>query len=179
MAKKPSNLVTVGRISTVFGVKGWVKVHSETEPRENIFKYSPWWLKTKHGVKTYEVEDYRPHGNGLIAHLQGIDERDQAEALGRVEIAIDRSQLVDLAEGDYYWSQLIGLRVVSEFGEQPQDIGVVSNMMETGANDVLVVVGDDLSIDRNQRLVPYVPEQFVLSVELEQGIIRVDWDPEF
>lgn len=179
MAKKPSNLIAVGRISTVYGVKGWVKVHSETEPRDNIFQYSPWWLKTRHGVKTYEVDEFRPHGSGLVAHLVGVDDRDQAQALGRVEIAIDRSQLAELAEGDYYWSQLIGLRVVSEFGSQPQDLGVVKNLLETGANDVLEVVGDELSIDQNKRLVPYIPEQFVIAVDLEQGLIRVNWDPEF
>lgn len=179
MAKKPSNLITVGRISTVFGVKGWVKVHSETEPRENLFQYSPWWLKTKHGVKTYEVDEYRAHGNGLIAHLKGVDDRDQAEALGRVEIAIDRSQLAALEEGEYYWSQLIGLRVITDFESQERDLGVVTNLMETGANDVLVVQGDASSIDLNRRLVPYIPGQFVTSVDLDQGRLRVDWDPEF
>ena len=81
MTNKGSNLISVGRISSVFGIKGWVKIHSDTEPKENIFEYSPWWLKTKHGVKTFECDEYKPHGNGLIAHLKGIDDRTQAEAL--------------------------------------------------------------------------------------------------
>jgi len=179
VASKPSNLITVGHIGAVFGIKGWVKIHSETQPKDNIFQYSPWWLKTRHGVKTFEVDEHQAHGTGHIAHLRGIDDRDQAETLARVEIAIDRSQLSDLSEGDYYWSQLIGLRVITVFGGLKQDLGTVSNLMETGSNDVLVVQGDGQSLDHKQRLIPYLPGQFVLAVELDQGQMQVDWDPEF
>lgn len=179
MTKKSSNLITVGRISAVFGVKGWVKVHSDTQPRENIFQYSPWWLKTKHGVKTFECDDFRPHGNGLIAHLKGIDDREQAELLARVEIAIDKTQLPSLDGDEYYWSQLVGLRVTSTFAEQAVDLGTVVKLIETGANDVLVVQGDEQSLDRRERLLPYVPEQFIVGIDLTAGVITVDWDPEF
>ncbi|WP_317931545.1 ribosome maturation factor RimM [Halioxenophilus sp. WMMB6] len=179
MATKQSNLVTVGRIGSVFGIKGWLKIHSETEPQDNIFQYSPWWLKTKHGVKTFECDEYQPHGNGLIAHLQGVDDRDQAAALTGVEIAIDRAQLPELDSGEFYWSQLIGLRVITEFDGKRQDLGKVAKLIETGANDVLVVQGDDNSIDLKERLVPYLPEQYVTAVDLDTGVMTVDWDPEF
>ena len=84
-----------------------------------------------------------------------------------------------LDEGEYYWDQLQGLAVYTQFNGERQRLGVVSKLFETGANDVLVVLGDAQSIDQRERLVPYVPGQFVLSVDLQAGEILVDWDPEF
>ena len=177
--ERRSNLVDVGRIATVFGVKGWVKILSETQPMENIFSYGTLWLKTKHGVKAIEVDEYRPHGKGFVAHIKGLDDRDEAQELGRVTIAVERGQMPDLDAGDYYWHQLEGLKVVTEYDGQSSVLGRVAELMETGANDVLVVKADTSSIDDTDRLIPYVPEQFVTSVDLEAGQITVNWDPEF
>jgi 16S rRNA processing protein RimM len=174
-----SNLVNVGRITAVFGIKGWVKVHSYTEPQENLFEYHPWFLKTAHGVKQVEIDDARPHGDAFVAHIVGVDDRNLAMEYTAVDIAIERDQLADLDEGEYYWDQLQGLSVYTQFNGERQRLGVVSKLFETGANDVLVVQGDSQSIDQRERLVPYVPGQFVLSVDLESGEILVDWDPEF
>lgn len=179
MVEKKSGLIPVGKITTVFGIKGWVKIHSDTQPKENIFKYDPLWLKTRHGVKVFECDQFQPHGNGLIAHLKGVDDRNAAEQLAGVEIAIDRQQLEPLDSGEYYWSQLIGLRVTTHFDDQSKDLGIVKRIVETGANDVLVVVGDQQSIDTRERLIPYVPEQFIVEVNLDSGNILVDWDSEF
>ena len=179
MVDKRSNLIPVGRINGAFGIKGWVKIHSDTQPQENIFQYSPWWLKTRHGVKQFECDEFRTHGNGWIAHLKGVDDRDVADSLARVEVAIDRSQLPELEIGEYYWSQLIGLRVIAELTTGEQDLGAVTRLLETGANDVLVVKGDDHSLDNTERLIPYIPEQFIKVIDIDAGVIRVDWDPEF
>ncbi len=177
--KKRSNLVDVGRITTVFGVKGWVKIHSDTEPRENIFSYSPWWIKTRHGVKEVEILECRPHGNTLVAHIKGIDDRDAAREICQVNIAVERDQISELEPGEYYWYQLEGLVVITQFNGQKLRLGTVSRMLETGANDVLVIQGDSDSIDQKERLVPYVPEQFITSIDLDAGEIIVDWDPDF
>lgn len=177
--QKPSNLIDVGRISSVFGVKGWVKIHSQTEPPENIFNYNPLWLKTKHGVKAVEVDDQRPHGKILVAHIKGVDSRDQAEALCQVTVAVEKDQLPQLDAGDFYWHQLIGLRVVSEFDGNSVLLGNVTRLLETGANDVLVVLGNSESIDQNERLIPYIPDQFIKTIDIDEGVIKVDWDPEF
>ncbi len=174
-----SNLVNVGRITAVFGIKGWVKVHSYTEPQENLFEYHPWFLKTAHGIKQVEIDDARPHGDAFVAHIVGVDDRNLAMEYTAVDIAIERDQLADLDEGEYYWDQLQGLSVYTQFSGERQRLGVVSKLFETGANDVLVVQGDAQSIDQRERLVPYVPEQFVLSVDISAGEILVDWDPEF
>ena len=174
-----SNLVNVGRITAVFGIKGWVKVHSYTEPQENLFEYHPWWIKTAHGVKKVEIDDVRPHGDAFVAHIVGVDDRDKAMEFTAVDIAIERDLMPELDDGEYYWDQLEGLAVYTQFAGARQRLGIVSKLFETGANDVLVVVGDAGSIDQKERLVPYVPGQFVLSVDLSAGEILVDWDPEF
>jgi 16S rRNA processing protein RimM len=179
MSENSLDLVNVGRITAVFGIKGWVKIHSYTEPQENLFEYHPWWLKTKHGIKKVEIDDARPHGDAFVAHIVGVDDRDIAMEYTAIDIAIERDLLPELTSGEYYWSQLEGLAVISGFDGKSQRLGVVAKLFETGANDVLVVAADAASIDERERLIPYVPEQFVLSVDLIAGEILVDWDPEF
>ena len=178
MSANSSNLVNVGRITAVYGIKGWVKVHSYTEPQDNLFSYHPWWIKTPHGVKQIEIDEARPHGDAYVAHIKGVDDRDLAASYTACDIAVERALLSELDEGEYYWHQLEGLAVYTNVGGE-QRLGVVSKMMETGANDVLVVQGDGQSIDQRERLIPYVPGQFVVSVDLQAGRILVDWDPEF
>lgn len=174
-----SNLLNVGRITSVFGIKGWVKIRSQTEPAENIFNYQPWYLKTKHGVKTMELAKWQPHGKGFVAQIVGVDDRNTAELLCPVDIAIEKEALEELDEGEFYWHQLENLRVISDFEGQSYDFGTVKKILPTGANDVLVVVGDGQSIDQKERLIPYVLEQFVNDINIADGIIRVDWDPDF
>jgi 16S rRNA processing protein RimM len=174
-----SNLLSIGRVTSVFGIKGWVKIHSQTEPAENIFNYQPWYLKTKHGVKPIELAEWRPHGKGFVAQIVGIDDRNQAELLCPVDIAIEKDRLEALETGEFYWHQLEGLRVISDFEGQVYDFGTVKKILPTGANDVLVVVGDEQSMDQKERLIPYLPGQFVTDINLADGIIRVDWEPDF
>lgn len=174
-----SKLLNVGRITSVFGIKGWVKIHSQTEPADNIFDYQPWLLKTKHGVKPIELAQWRPHGKGFVAQIVGIDDRNQAELLCPVDIAVEKDVLETLDEGEFYWHQLEGLRVFSDFEGQTYDFGTVKKILPTGANDVLVVVGDGQSMDQKERLIPYVPDQFVTDINIADGIIRVDWEPDF
>jgi 16S rRNA processing protein RimM len=201
-----SNLITVGEIAGAYGVKGWVKVKSHTQPVENILQYTPWWLKTRHGVKQVEVDESQQRSQGLAVHIVGLDDRDEAAALFGVKIAIERDQLPSLEAGEYYWDQLIGLTVISDFEGRQYHLGRVTGLLETGANDVLVVRGaaDTVAIegqakekpateepaqvepgsgaaiaDDRERLIPYLPGQVVTQIDLDQGIMRVDWDPDF
>ena len=172
-----SGLIDVGRLVAPYGIKGWLKLHSQTDPVGNIFDYQPWLLKTAHGVRPFELLEWRPHGKFYVVQIKGICDRNAAELLCPVTVAVDKTILPELREGDYYWHQLQGCRLV--LANSTQDLGVVRRIMATGANDVLVVQGDDASIDQRERLVPYVLGQFVKEVNLDLGIITVDWDPDF
>lgn len=162
--------VTMGRVSGAFGVRGWLKVRSDCEPVEQLLEYSPWQLDTGAGWRSHVLVEGKVHGSGLIAKLADIDDREQARELAGADIAVDRSQLPALAEGEYYWNDLIGLGVVTRDG---QELGQVSGLMQTGTNDVLVVSGE------RERLIPFIREQVVLAVDAEARRIEVDWDPDF
>ena len=161
--------VLLGRINAAYGLKGWVKVFSYTDPLEEILKYNPWTLRRRDVDKQVEIEQGRKHGKGLVARLAGAENRDHADALIGNEIW---GQLPDLEEGDFYWHQLHGMVVENEVGEI---LGSVDHMMETGANDVMVVEPTLESIDDKKRLIPYVDEQVVVDVDLEGGRIVVNW----
>lgn len=163
--------IVVGRINGLHGVRGWVKVFSHTQPRDNILSYRTWYLLRNGQWQATELLDGRQQGKGIVARLKGYDDRDQAVALMETDVAIRREQLAAAAPGEYYWAELQGLRVVNAEGIE---LGVVDHLLETGANDVLVVRDGEA-----ERLIPYVPGQFVLGVSLEEGLIKVDWDAEF
>ncbi len=176
MVIDPSEHATVGRISGVFGIKGWVKINSATEPESNIFDYHPWWVKVRKEWVKVDVDQYQQHKDGWIAHIKDIDDRTEAEKLKLLDIFVDKTQFGKLKPGEFYWHQLIGLRVITEQANtSARDLGVVEELMETGANDVLVVRADDNSFDDRERLIPYVPDVYVKSVDTESARIVVDW----
>lgn len=160
----------VGTVAGVFGVKGWIKVRSETDPLTNILGYSPWYLKSgqSNQWRRHDLEQGQRHNKGLIAHLKGCDDRDMAAGLVGCQIAVDRSQLPETGEGEYYWSDLIGLVVENRQG---RTLGRVNDIMQTGANDVLVVQNGE-----NELLIPYVPGHYIDKVEIDQGKMIVDWE---
>ncbi len=167
----------VGRVTSAHGIKGWVKVMSFTDPIENIFQYQPWYLRGADGWQPVELSGSRQQGKAWLAQINQCQDRTQAETefVGR-EIAIPKDALPPAGEGEYYWRELIGLRVRLTSGE---DVGVVKTLIATGANDVLVVKGDANSIDRRERLIPWVPEQFIREVNVQDGWLEADWNPDF
>lgn len=162
--------ISVGKISGVFGVKGWVKVFSFTDPRENILTYSPWLLIKGDEIKTVDVVDGQLQGKTIVAQLDGVNDRDQAASLMGWDVFITRDQLPKAAKGEYYWSELIGLAVETIDGVQ---LGIVDSLLETGANDVVIVHGD------RERVIPFLQGQTIINVDLDAGRLIVDWDPEF
>ena len=156
----------LGRISGIYGVKGWVKVFSYTRPAENILNYPSWYLKHRDEETLYKVREGRPQGKGLVASLEGIEDRDIARLLVGADIYIERDQLPSLPEGEFYWTDLLGLQVINRQG---QSLGEVVEILETGANDVLVVKGE------SRELIPWVWGTYLLDVDLEAGRITVDW----
>ena len=164
------DLIHVGKISGVFGVKGWVKVFSYTDVREDILDYAPWLLKKANAIKNIDVVDGGLHGNAVIAKLDGIDDRDAAAALMGFDIFISPDQLPEPDEGEYYWSDLIGLSVVNQEGIE---LGKISSLMETGANDVVIIDGE------KQHCIPFLQGHTILNIDLEKGLMLVDWDADF
>ena len=166
-----TELISVGEISGVFGIKGWVKVFSLTEPRENILTYSPWILKKGSEVKEVKLIDGKRQGKSVVASIEGISDRNVAESFCGWEILINKSQLPETEEGVYYWADLVGLLVQTEQGV---NLGVVDYLLETGANDVLVVKDDE-----QERLIPFINGQVVKKIDLAGKQMIVDWDPDF
>ena len=163
-----NRVVPLGHVSGVHGVKGWVKIHSLTDPREAIFEYQPWLM----GDSRVEVRfsQGKKHGSRLIALFEDINDRESAEELVHQSIAVYRDQFPETEAGEYYWADLVGLNVELEDGTA---LGTIESLLATGANDVLVVKGD------RERLIPFVQEQYVKRVDQENGVVVVDWDLDF
>ena len=169
---KDDEHIIVGKINGVYGVKGWVKVYSYTDPREAISQYSPWYLK-QHGVwKVIKIEACKPQAKTVIAKIEGCDDRDAAMLFSGTEVSIKPEQLSPLGEERYYWRDLIGLRVQNQ---EKFDFGTVKSLMETGANDVLVIKSDE----GKETLIPWIMNQVVIQVNLDDGLMIVDWDSDF
>jgi 16S rRNA processing protein RimM len=165
--------VPVGKISGVFGIKGWVKVYSYTDPRQNILNYSPIFISRKGEWVALEVLSGRIQGKGIVLGLKGINDPDQALTLIGSELAIYKEQLKPTGKNDYYWSQLIGLTVTNHHDEV---MGQVDSLLETGAHDVLVVKD---KTSNTERLIPFVLDDIVLDVDLDSQAIKVDWELDY
>jgi 16S rRNA processing protein RimM len=159
--------VILGRISGLFGVRGWVRLFSYTEPREAVLQYKGLLLGRNGDWQSVEVAEGQRHGKSVILRLEGFDDRDQAVRLIGTEIGADRSELPEPEEGHFYWSDLTGLTVVHRDGTE---LGKVKDMLETGAHDVMVVEGEQ------KRLIPFVTNEVVLNVDFNEKVINVDWE---
>jgi 16S rRNA processing protein RimM len=159
-------------VSGAFGIRGEAKLESWTEPRAAIFNYQPWILRDVHGNER-ELRGVRGKQTGkyTVASFPDVTDRDAIEAMRGTEIYVPRSALPPPSEGEYYWVDLEGLRVVTVDGVS---LGEVSHLFATGANDVLVARDDE-----RERMIPFVTPQYVTSVDFQNGVVTVDWDPEF
>lgn len=165
-------MVVVGTVGAPFGVHGWVRVFSFTEPAERLVDYTPWHVATADAWRQVRAA-VRPHGRGFVARIDGASDRDAAQALRGWRIGVAADQLPPLADDEHYWRDLVGQQVVSAPapGRPEQSLGVVASVFATGAHDVLVVADGD-----RERLIPFV-RQFVRHVDERAGRMVVDWDP--
>lgn len=165
--------LVMGKIVDAFGIKGWVKIHPFTEEVDTLATFGEWII----GDKVFEVQDVNVHGGvSLIAKLKGIEDRTQAEALKHAKIQIDRNQLpkTDTEEDEYYWMDLIDLKVINQ---SDVVLGKIIRLFSTGDVDVLVVQTESTepNLKPKEIMIPYV-EAYVLSVSLDEKTIRVDWE---
>ncbi|MFT4653549.1 MAG: 16S rRNA processing protein RimM [Kangiellaceae bacterium] len=172
-----SDILIIGSIGAPYGVKGWVKINSFTQNKDSVFDYAPWNINlSQGGNQVLKVDQWRYHAKSLVAKLEGVDDRTAAELVKNAQISIQSSQLPEL-DNDFYWKDLIGMQVVTDQG---YDMGVVKDMFETGANDVMLVkakIND--AFGQKERMLPFLHDSVVLSVSKDGNIITVDWDPAF
>ena len=169
-ADKNIQLITVGRFGAAYGVKGWLRIHSFTEPVDNILAYQPWLVKLQGGWQSITLVDSRKLNKGIIATIASCNNKETTALYRNAEIAIQRNQLPALADDEFYWTDLQNLSVHTVTGER---LGVVDYILPTGANDVLVVKG------KREHLIPYLPDTVIKKIDLANGEIIVDWDPNF
>ncbi len=165
-----SDWVVVGRFGRPHGVKGFVTVLSFTEPRDNILHYTDWHARLNNQWQRLPLQNLEMNNKFILTQVEGYRDRDEVARLTNIEIAVKREQLPVLQQGEYYWHQLQGMNVVSLQGVL---LGSVSEMMATGSNDVLVVIGE------KRHLIPYLPGRSIIEVDDSQRVITVDWDTDF
>ncbi|MFM2486512.1 ribosome maturation factor RimM [Celerinatantimonas yamalensis] len=171
------DVVIVGRLGAVYGIKGWLKINSFTEQHEAIFDYPNWLIGQDNQWQSVVITEWRRHNNALIAKFEGYDAREQSQTLTGMEIGIASDQLATLADDEFYWRDLLGMKVVNRQG---YDLGQVTDLMETGSNDVLVVKANlKDAFGKKERLIPFIESQMIDSVDQQAQVITVDWDPDF
>lgn len=162
--------VTLGRIGAPWGVQGWVRVQSAARPPESILDFPCWWVGSGDNARCLHVLSSRANPRGIAVRLEGCDDRNAAVALRHAAISVPVEELPEPDDGEWYWHELIGLQVETTDGTA---LGRVDHLLETGANDVLVV--------RNgrERLIPWIPDEVIRAIDPDAGRMVVDWDPEF
>jgi 16S rRNA processing protein RimM len=166
-------MVVMGRVTAPFGVKGWVKIYALTAQLGNLRDYPVWWLGHDGDWREMRIAAAKVHGNTLVAQFAGIEDREAAVALKGLEVAVPRSQLPGAAENEFYWADLIGLRVVNT---EQHEFGRVVRVMQTGANDVLVVASGNGT--EREVLIPFIAGA-IKQVDLAAGVISVDWGKDY
>lgn len=162
--------VIIGKIGAPYGVQGWVKIHSFTNPKSNLFTY-PLLLEASQNWLAVKIDHFKPHGDGFVAKLADISDRNQAALITNLNLAVTRDNLPELDTEQYYLTDLIGLTV---YNEKDIELGQVADFFETGANDVIVVKSG-----KKEHLIPFVLDMYVLDIDLTTKQIRVLWDAEF
>ncbi|KGP63013.1 16S rRNA processing protein RimM [Legionella norrlandica] len=167
---KKTNWIVIGRFGRPHGIKGFVTVHSFTDPINNILRYTDWHVFLNNKWQPIKLLAIETHNKTIIAQIEGYPERESVASLTNADIAVQESQFAPLAPGEYYWYQLIGMNVINQKGES---FGKVVEIMPTGSNDVLIVQG------AKRHLIPYLPGQFVIDINESKQVITVEWDVDF
>ncbi len=166
-----NNFILMGDIGAAHGIKGWVRVRSFSEPREKLFDYGAIYQLRDGQYTLIEIEKKQTQGPRMLMKLAGINNRNDAERLTGVQLYIQQDALDILPDDEYYWHQLVGMRVIGADGET---LGQVDSLLETGTHDVLV-----LKHQNKKRMIPFVMGDIVTRISQEAQEIHVHWTPEF
>lgn len=175
--EKQQETVVVGTLGAVYGIKGWLRINAFTENAEGIFDYSPWLIGRNGQWQEIQVSQWRWHNKGLIAQLADVNDREAAQQFTGLQIAVPAEELPELEEDEFYWRDLIGLRVVNK---DNYDMGTVDHLLPTVSNDVLVVTANSNdAFGKRERLIPFIQSQYIVAVDMNAGEITVDWPADF
>lgn len=175
----PADLIQIGQLRAAYGIAGWLWVYSNTDPMANLFNYLPWWVKTPDGWKTITVKRWRTQGKGLVVLLKDIADRNAAEQLSGVDLWISKAQLPKAGLDEFYWSELVGLTVLGlDEAGQPVNLGKITELFETGANDVMVVRATADSVDGEERMIPWHTD-VVKDIDLQAQTMLVNWGVDY
>ena len=164
-------MVIMGRVAAAHGIQGWVKIQPYTGEPDSLVDYSTWWLgDEQQGWRELDVLKSSLQGKGVVAQLMGCHDRNTAEKYKGLLVAVPRSWLPKPDEDEYYWSDLVGMDVVTLSGES---LGKVESLLDTGANQVLCVQGAEKEI-----LIPFI-SQVIEKVDIEGRVIRADWAADY
>lgn len=158
-------IVTLGKIVGTFGVQGWVKIQSFTDPPENLFEYDNWRMLRGGQWSEVEIENGRVTGKGVLAKLAGVETPEDARLYVGVELGVPRSEMPALKPGEYYWADLEGLEAR---GVNEEVLGRIDHFRTTPGGDVVIVRGE------REHWIPFVKER-ILKVDLAAGYIVLDW----
>jgi len=177
MSEESKDLYVLGKVTGYYGVKGWVKLYSYTEPKENIVRYHSLQIKRspREEWQPIQLDSGKAHGKGVVAHFSGYDNREISASLIGSELGVNRSDFKPAGKDEYYWTDLIKLQVVNLQGVE---LGQVNHLIETAAHDVLVIdsIADiDGSKTVNEILIPFVQGHYIKNVDLQEKVITVDW----
>ncbi|RIY32530.1 hypothetical protein CKF54_04630 [Psittacicella hinzii] len=174
MAKK-EKLITLGKFGSTYGYKGWIRVNSFTEEPTNIFSYANWFVNINNTLTPVKVESWKVHANHLVCKLDCLDSLEEAKAFNNLFVYVKGEDLPEL-DGEYYWKDLMGCKVFTPAG---YELGTVTQIMETGANDVLVLQAPLTdAYNRKDRMVPFI-DKYLVEVDINNKKIVIEWDPEF
>lgn len=170
-----STLMKIGQLKKPYGIKGWLWVFSDTDVHEEIFDIKPWWMKTATGMKPLTVKAWRQQGTGLVAQFEQVPDRNVAETMNGVTIWVAKDVLPEPSEDEYYWSDLVSMRVMNE---QDEYLGDITEMFETGAHDLMRVAANSDSLDAEERLIPW-HKQTVMHVDMASKTVLVAWPSDY
>lgn len=170
-----STLMKIGQLKKPYGIKGWLWVFSDTDERADIFEIEPWWMKTATGLRPLTVKAWREQGTGIVAQFEQVPDRNVAETMNGVTIWVAKEALPEPNEDEYYWSDLVGMKVINEDDEY---LGDITEMFETGAHDIMRVAATSDSLDGEERLIPW-HKQTVADVDMVAKTVHVLWQSDY
>lgn len=180
----PDDAVEVARVQDAWGIKGWLRVQPHAADPQALFSSRRWFLQPPAGKprpkdapplpRLLHVTLVKEHGDGIVASVREVADRNGAEALKGARIFVSRQSFPSTDDGEYYWVDLIGLAVVNREGVA---LGTVTDLMATGPQQVLVI-GHEEGGKPQERMIPFV-DAYVDDVDLAARRITVDWQPDY